>query len=187
MGKGAPTGPRGGTHQNCGSNILTPRYHWCCITHAGSCLHTCVRFLCQLYSRQLRVSSIRMYSILPGPYCYGWYLQFILGNLPAAIFKHPKALSLQGMKFCSLGNFGQNQFNHWDIFRDFDTSSGVARFKHFFQFENAGVTSLKLRLKTLIIAITELWDVQRQFPSDLCFFVYQYFIWVVMQGDTVHN
>ena len=39
-----------------GSNIPTPQYHRYCITHAGSYSHTYVRFLSQLFSRQLRVS-----------------------------------------------------------------------------------------------------------------------------------
>ena len=56
-GRGRPTGPGGGTHRACGSNILTLRYHQYRVTHAGSYLRTCVRFLSQLYSRQLRVSS----------------------------------------------------------------------------------------------------------------------------------
>ena len=34
--KGRATGPRGGTHRDCGSNILTPRYHRYRVTHAGS-------------------------------------------------------------------------------------------------------------------------------------------------------
>ena len=56
MGLGVPTGPRGGTHRACGSNIPTPRYQRHRVTHAGSYLHTNVRFLSQLYFRQLRVS-----------------------------------------------------------------------------------------------------------------------------------
>ena len=55
MGSGVPTGPRGGTHRDRGSNIPTPRYQWHRVTHAGSYLRTNVRFLSQLYFRQLRV------------------------------------------------------------------------------------------------------------------------------------
>ena len=40
MESGGPIGPRGGTHQDCGSNIPTPRYHRYHVTHAGSYLHT---------------------------------------------------------------------------------------------------------------------------------------------------
>ena len=36
MGKGDPTGPRGGTHRNRGSNIPTPRYQRHRVTHAGA-------------------------------------------------------------------------------------------------------------------------------------------------------
>ena len=35
-GPGVPTGPRGGTHQDCGSNIPTPQYQRHRVTHAGS-------------------------------------------------------------------------------------------------------------------------------------------------------
>ena len=58
MGSGVPTGPRGGTYQTRGSNILTPRYRWYRVSHDGSYLRTCVRFLILLYSGQLRVSRI---------------------------------------------------------------------------------------------------------------------------------
>ena len=34
-GIGCPTGPRGGTHQDCGSNIPTQLYHRYRVTHAG--------------------------------------------------------------------------------------------------------------------------------------------------------
>ena len=40
MGSGIPTGPRGGTHRACGSNIPTLRYHRYRVTHAGSYLRT---------------------------------------------------------------------------------------------------------------------------------------------------
>ena len=55
---GDPTGPRGGTHGDHGSNIPTPWYHQYRVTHAGSYLRPRVRFLSQLYFRQLRVSCI---------------------------------------------------------------------------------------------------------------------------------
>ena len=57
---GVPTGPGGGTHRARGSNIPTPRYHRHRVTHAGSYLRTNVRFLNQLYFRQLRVSCVLM-------------------------------------------------------------------------------------------------------------------------------
>ena len=57
IGSGVPTGPRGGTHRDRGSNIPTPRYHRYRVTHAGSYLRIRMRFLKQLYSRQLRVNS----------------------------------------------------------------------------------------------------------------------------------
>ena len=47
-GIGVPTGPRGGTHRDRGSNIPTPRYHRYSVNHAGPYLRTCVRFLGQL-------------------------------------------------------------------------------------------------------------------------------------------
>ena len=56
MGLGVPTRPRGWTHRARGSNIPTPRHHRHRVTHAGSYLRTSVRFLSQLYFRQLRVS-----------------------------------------------------------------------------------------------------------------------------------
>ena len=57
---GDPTGPKGGIHRDRRSNIPTSRYHRYRVTHAGSYLRTCVRFLSQLYSRQLRVSCVLM-------------------------------------------------------------------------------------------------------------------------------
>ena len=44
-----------------GSNVPTPRYHQYRVTHAGSYSRTHVRFLNQLYSRQLRVSCFLMF------------------------------------------------------------------------------------------------------------------------------
>ena len=62
MASGVPTGPRGGTHRAHGSNIPTPLYGT--IDTASRTLeHTYalnVRFLNQLYSRQLTVSCILM-------------------------------------------------------------------------------------------------------------------------------
>ena len=60
MGLGVPTGPRGGIHRARGSNIPTPQYQRHRVTHAGSYLRTDVRFLSQLYFRQLRVSCVLM-------------------------------------------------------------------------------------------------------------------------------
>ena len=40
MGSGVPTGPRGGTHRDRGSNIPTQRYHRYRVTHTGSYLRT---------------------------------------------------------------------------------------------------------------------------------------------------
>ena len=40
MGSGVPAGPRGGTHQDRGSDIPTPWYHRYRVTHAGSYLRT---------------------------------------------------------------------------------------------------------------------------------------------------
>ena len=40
MGSGVPTGPRGGTHRDRGSNIPTQRYQRHRVTHAGSYLRT---------------------------------------------------------------------------------------------------------------------------------------------------
>ena len=67
MGSGVPTGPRGESHRARGSNIPTLRYHQYRVTHAGSYLRTPVRFLSQLYFRQLRESLCRRYSDTPGP------------------------------------------------------------------------------------------------------------------------
>ena len=58
MGSGIPTGPRGGTHRARGSNIVTPRYQRTRVTHDGSYLCANVRFLSQLYFRQLRMLYI---------------------------------------------------------------------------------------------------------------------------------
>ena len=60
MGSGVPTGPRGGTHRDRGSNVPTPRYHRYRVTHAGSYLHTWCALCSQLYSRQLRVTGFLM-------------------------------------------------------------------------------------------------------------------------------
>ena len=62
MGMGVPTGPRGGTHRDRGSNIPTPRYKRHRVSHAGSYLRTDVRFLNQLYFGQLRVSHSLMWE-----------------------------------------------------------------------------------------------------------------------------
>ena len=65
-GKGCPAGPGGEAHQKrvqC-AYVSQPRwYHRSRVTHAGSYLrtHTVVRFLCQLYSRQLRVACTLIY------------------------------------------------------------------------------------------------------------------------------
>ena len=40
MESGVPTGPRGGTHRDRGSNIPTPQYRRYRVTHAGSYLRT---------------------------------------------------------------------------------------------------------------------------------------------------
>ena len=63
MGSSVPTGPRGGTHRARGSNIPTPRYHRHRVTHTGSYLRTNVRFLSQLYFRQLRVSCVLLQEV----------------------------------------------------------------------------------------------------------------------------
>ena len=59
---GVPTGPRGGTHRDRGSNVPTPRYHRYRVTQAGSYLHTYQQcaFCNQLYTRQLRVTCFLM-------------------------------------------------------------------------------------------------------------------------------
>ena len=60
---------KGGTHWACGSNIPTPRYHRCCVTHAGSYLSTVVCFLSQLYSKGDLFSHVGgVESHTPGPY-----------------------------------------------------------------------------------------------------------------------
>ena len=59
MGSGVPTGPRGGTHQDRGSNIPTPQHHRYRVTHADP-YQRWRRFQDQLYSRQLRVTRILM-------------------------------------------------------------------------------------------------------------------------------
>ena len=71
MGLSVPTGPRGGTHRARESNIPTPRYQRHRVTHTGSYLRTTVRFLSQLYFRQLRVSCVLMWEVQrhTGPIC----------------------------------------------------------------------------------------------------------------------
>ena len=58
---GSPTGQLGGTHRNRGSNIPTPRHHWYPRHSRWITLNAFnVRFLRQLYSRQLRVTCTLM-------------------------------------------------------------------------------------------------------------------------------